>query len=52
MNANGNLNVVDFYSENPTGLYYTSCGKNYSDFSTPGKFCKNCGKPIKITGDK
>jgi len=38
-----------FLFGDPTGLYYTSCGKNYSDFSTPGKFCKNCGKPIKIT---
>ena len=33
----------------PTGLYYTSCGRNYGDFHEPGKFCQNCGKPIKIT---
>ena len=33
----------------PTGLYYTSCGTHYNDFSKPGKFCQNCGKTIEIT---
>ena len=32
----------------PTGLYYTSCGQSYGDFSRPGRHCQNCGKKIKL----
>jgi len=47
--CNWKFEICGYLFGHPTGLYYTSCGKNYNDWHEPGKFCENCGKPIKIT---
>ena len=49
--CNWKFEICGYIFGQPTGVYFTTCGKMPSDFTSPGKFCKYCGKPIKLVKD-